>query len=222
MVARSHEFARERGFGAVVTASAPSANTDLAAVLQKNGLLPERWQFEMVADLHEEGVGSHEPAVPDGYSLATWEGVDQEEMRAAHNRAFVDHFAFTPWGPDMWQQWVWGSRNYRAELCFVLRDDDGGAVAAYIQASEYDAVFAATGKRDVYLSKVGTAPELRGRGLATFLLRVALHRYRQAGFDQSSLSVDSENPTGALAVYERVGFRTTTRWTNYRLGVAGG
>ena len=114
----------------------------------------------------------------------------------------------------MWRQWVSGSRNYRPELSLVLRDEQG-AVAAYIQASEYDAVQAATGKRDVFLSKVGTALELRRRGLAGLLLRHALHRYRQAGFDQSSLTVDSENPSGALAVYERVGFRTTMRWTDY-------
>ena len=72
------------------------------------------------------------------------------------------------------------------------------------------------------MSKVGTAPELRRRGLAGVLLRIALHRYRQAGFDRSSLDVDSENPTGALAVYERAGFRTTMRWTNYRLGSEAG
>ena len=221
MVARAHEYARERGLEAVVAASAPSTNTDLEAVFHKSGLLPERWQFEMVADLHEGGVGAEAPAVPDGYTLATWEGADQEEMRAAHNRAFVDHYAFTPWGPDMWRQWVSGSRNYRPELSLVLRDEQG-AVAAYIQASEYDAVFEATGKRDVFLSKVGTALELRGRGLASQLLRIALHRYREAGLDQSSLTVDSENSTGALAVYERAGFRTTMRWTNYRLGAQAG
>ena len=27
--------------------------------------------------------------------------------------------------------------------------------------------------------------------------------------------VDSENPSGALAVYERAGFLTTMRWTGY-------
>ena len=36
--------------------------------------------------------------MPDGYTLATWEGVDHEEMRAAHNRAFVGHYGFTPVG----------------------------------------------------------------------------------------------------------------------------
>ncbi len=214
MVERAHAHARERGLEASIAASAPSKNTDAEAVFGELGLRPKRWQFEMVADLNDEGVGSEPPSVPDGYTLATWAGVDQEEMRAAHNRAFVDHYAFSPWGVDMWRQWVSGSRNSRPELSLVLRDEQG-AVAAYIQASEYDAVQAATGKRDVFLSKVGTAPELRRRGLAGLLLRHALHRYREAGFDQSSLTVDSENPSGALSVYERVGFRTTMRWTDY-------
>ena len=217
MMARAHEYARERGLEAVVTGSAPSANIGLEAVFRENGLLPERWQFVMEADLHEEGVATEAPALPDGYTLSTWEGVDHDEMRAAHNRTFVDHYGFSPWGADMWQQWVAGSRNYRAELSLVLRDDRG-AVASYIQTGEYDAVFEATGRREAYVSKVGTVPERRRLGLASVLLRIALHRYRQAGFDRSTLDVDSENPTGALSVYERAGFRTTMRWTNYRLG----
>ena len=80
----------------------------------------------------------------------------------------------------MWQQWVSGSRNFRPELSLLLRDDEG-AVAAYIQTSEYDAVLEATGKRDAFVAKVGTVPEHRRRGLASLLLRIALDRYRQRG-----------------------------------------
>jgi mycothiol synthase len=49
------------------------------------------------------------------------------------------------------------------------------------------------------------------------MLRHALVRYREAGFDESSLDVDSENPTGALGIYERAGFEVESRWTNYAL-----
>jgi len=216
MVARAHEYARERGFEAVVIGSGPSANTDLEAVFGRHGLQPERWQFVMVADLHAEGLGSAAAGVPDGYTLSTWAGADHEELRAAHNRTFVGHYGFGPWDADMWQQWVSGSHSYRPELSLLLRDDQG-AVAAYVQTNEYDAVLEATGKRDAFVAKVGTVPEQRRRGLADLLLRIALDRYRQAGFDQSSLDVDSENPTGALSLYERAGFRTTTRNTSYRL-----
>ncbi|MET1060586.1 MAG: GNAT family N-acetyltransferase [Nocardioides sp.] len=216
MIARAREYARERGLEPVITGSGPSAIADLESVFRKNGLQPERWSFVMEADLRAEGVGTEAPAVPEGYTLSTWVGVDQEEMRAAHNIAFVGHYGFTPWGVDMWRQWVSGSRNFRPELSLILRDG-AGAVAAYIQTSEFDAVLEATGKRDAFVAKVGTTPEHRRKGLASLLLRIALHRYREAGFDLSSLDVDSENPTGALAIYERAGYRTTMRWTNYRL-----
>ena len=38
--------------------------------------------------------------------------------------------------------------------------------------------------------------------------------------DEASLDVDSENPTGALGVYQRAGFAVESRWTNYFLTVS--
>jgi len=216
MVARAHEYAAERGLGPVITGSAPSANTDLEAIFARQGLVPERWSFLMEADLHADEVGVDEPSVPDGYTLGTWEGIDHDEMRATHNIAFVGHYGFTPWSPEMWAQWVSTSRNFRPELSLVLRDASG-AIAAYVQTSEFDATQEVTGLREAFVAKVGTTPPHRRRGLASLLLRIALRRYREAGFDKSTLDVDSENPTGALGIYEKAGFTTTTRWTNFRL-----
>ena len=200
----------------VITGSAPSANADLAAIFARQGLVAERWSFLMEADLDDDEVGTDDPPFPDGYVLSTWEGIDHEEMRAAHNVAFVGHYGFTPWSREMWAQWVSGTRNFRPELSLVLRDG-AGAVAAYVQTAEFDATQQATGLRDAFVAKLGTAPQHRRRGLASLLLRTVLHRYREAGFDKSTLDVDSENPTGALGIYEKAGFRTTTRWTSYRL-----
>ncbi len=214
MVARAGEYARERGLQAVISGSAPSTNSDLASVFAASGLRPERWAFTMEADLRAHGVIPEEPTVPDGYVLSTWEGVDHEEMRAAHNVAFVGHYGFTPWSEQMWRQWVSGNRSFRPGLSLVLRHA-GGEVAAYLQTGEYEETFEVTGKRDAYVAKLGTAPGHRRRGLASVLLGIALRSYQRAGFDQASLGVDSENPTGALAIYERAGFRTKVRWTDY-------
>jgi mycothiol synthase len=216
MVERAHAYVRERGddLRAVVTATAPSDNTDLAAILETQGLLPARWSFMMLADLPE----TDEPAVslPDGYVLETWEGLDQDEIRLAHNAAFVGHPGWTPWSPEMWSQHVTNSRGFRPALSLLARAPEG-TIAAYVQTSEYDATTAATGIREAFVAKVGTLEEHRRRGLADALLREAMRRYRAEGFDRAALDVDSENPTGALGVYERVGFRTERRWTSYRL-----
>ncbi len=215
MVARARDHAAERGLVPVVTAGAISTDSGLDTVLRANRFEAQRWSFVMAADLRA-ATGTEEPPVPDGYTLSTWDGVDPEELRAAHNVAFVGHYGFTPWGEEMWQQWVSGNRNFRPGLSLVLRDSTGD-VAAYVQTNEFDAFREATGSRDAFVAKVGTAPAHRRRGLASLLLRIALNRFRQAGFDRASLEVDSENATGALAIYERAGFRTLLRWTSYLL-----
>jgi len=46
-----------------------------------------------------------------------------------------------------------------------------------------------------------------------------MRQYAEAGYDEASLDVDSENPTGALGVYQRAGFEVESRWTNYFLTV---
>jgi mycothiol synthase len=215
MLDRARAHVRERGedLRPVITATAPSHNTDLASILARHGLEAGRWSFVMDADLgatSDVGV-----SWPEGYRLETWEGLEQDEIRRAHNLAFPGHPGFTPWSPQMWSQWVTGSRSFRPALSLLLRGPDG-AIAAYVQTSEYHAVRAATGLREAYVAKVGTLGGHRRRGLATTLLREAMRRYREAGFDRAALDVDSENPSGALGVYERVGFRTQLRWTQYR------
>lgn len=215
MVLRAVDYAWERGLRPVVTASALSTNTDAERILRTEGLLPERWSFLMQAQLGVDPEGPA-PYLPEGYSVHTWVGVEHDEVRAAHNQAFVGHYGFTEWSAEMWEQWVSGSRGLRPALSLLARDE-AGAIAAYVQTSEYDAVAEATGIREAYVAKVGTLAEHRGRGLAGVLLRMALDRCRADGFDRAALDVDSENATGALGVYERAGFRTDLRWTSYRL-----
>lgn len=187
-------------------------------LLARIGMTPKRWSFLMTADLQTPPPAAELP--PDGLELRRYEPEMAAAMRAAHNAAFVDHPNFSPWSETMWQQWVTGSRSFRPELSFVVVDrEDPQMVAAYLQTAEYDAYQAATGRREAYVAKVGTRREHRGRGLAGMLLARALTEYRQAGYDVASLDVDSENPTGALGLYERAGFRVETRWADYEATV---
>lgn len=217
LVARAHDYVRERGedLRPVITASAPSENTDAASVFEQSGLRPERFAFVMVADL-KNGPAEPVPELPPGYTLHTWEGIDHDEIREAHNEAFVGHYGWSPWSAEMWTQWVSSARSLRPSLSLVARDREG-AIAAYIESGEFDAVAEVTGIREAFVVKVGTSPQHRRKGLGGVLLRIALDRYRHEGFDRAALDVDSENATGALGLYERAGFRTEMRWTNYRL-----
>jgi ribosomal protein S18 acetylase RimI-like enzyme len=191
-----------------------SRNTAQERLVADIGLLPDRWNFGMRAQL---GDSLPTPgALPEELRLHTYDESFSQAMHAAHNAAFADHPNFIPWTAVMWEQWVTGSRNFRPELSFVLvaesRPDE---VVAYVQSYEYDAYFQQTGRREAYVGKVGTLRDHRRQGLASTLLTHALHAYRAAGFDEASLDVDSHNPTGALGVYRRAGFEVESRWTNY-------
>ena len=217
LVARARDYVRERGedLRPIITGSAPSDNTDVASIFDRSGLRPERFSFVMMADL-KDGPLEPPPELLPGYTLHTWEGIDHDEIREAHNEAFVGHYGWSPWSAEMWTQWVADSRSLRPRLSLLARDR-AGAIAAYIETGEFVAVQEATGIREAFVVKVGTSPRHRRRGLAGVLLRIALARYRDDGFDRAALDVDSENATGALGIYERAGFRTDMRWTSYRL-----
>ena len=56
------------------------------------------------------------------------------------------------------------------------------------------------------VGSVGTLPEHRRRGLASWLVAEALGRLRQGGACHASLYVDGLNPTRAFDGYQKLGF----------------
>lgn len=215
MLTRADTYAAERGLALVARGACPSGHTVACGLLEEHGFVPHRWQFVMEVDL--AAPPAPVPDLPAGYTIVTWEGVEDDELRAAHNLAFDGfHPGFTPWDAPMWTQWVSGARAHRPALSLVARDGDGG-ITAYLQTAEFDAVAEATGRREAFVAKVGTSPEHRRSGLAAALLGRGLALYREAGFQVAALDVDSENPSGALGVYQRAGFSTAKQLTFYRL-----
>ena len=218
MLARADEAHGEkhRHLPAKITTSGRSDDTDQAELLASFGLLPDRWSFSMRVELAD--VDGAPPVLPDGLVLRRYDDSMAGAMMAAHNEAFLDHPNFTPWNDVMWKQWITESRSFRPELSFVIVEEHRpDRVVAYVQTAEFDAHFQATGRREGYVGKVGTLREFRGRGLASALLRHSLLAYRAAGMDEAALDVDSENPTGALGIYERAGFRVERRFADYVL-----
>ncbi len=213
---------QERGAPSTVAVKAQvSGHLDNAAqveLLEGAGYGAVNWSAIMRVQL--SGGGSVEPslasALPAGYRLHGYASAWSERTRSAHNAAFTDHWGFTAWSRDSWKQWEDDSRNARHEMSWVAEHHDApDDVAGYVMTHEYDAHQQATGRREAYLAKLGVRREYRGRGLATALLRIALERYAEAGYDESSLDVDTNNPTGAFELYERVGYVIESRTATF-------
>ncbi len=79
-----------------------------------------------------------------------------------------------------------------------------------------EADWEATGVREGWVGQLGVRRAWRRRGLATALLVRSMEAFRAAGLEAATLGVDTENPTGALGIYERVGFRPIRRFVRLR------
>jgi mycothiol synthase len=99
----------------------------------------------------------------------------------------------------------------RPDLSAVVLEQATGTVAGY-QLASHDADSAGTrGFREGYTDLLGVRRELRGRGIAQALLAEAVRRFAAAAMDRASLDAESENPTGALALYPKMGYTAVSR-----------
>jgi ribosomal protein S18 acetylase RimI-like enzyme len=91
----------------------------------------------------------------------------------------------------------------------------GSDVAGSVQCSIWATENEMLGLRRGWLDHVSVRRPWRRRGLAAALIVDALSGLQVAGMAEAALGVDAENPTGAVALYERLGFRATRTTLNY-------
>lgn len=189
-----------------------STNAPARDLLTGLGFEECRYFFDMTRPFDEP---LPEPPVPDGLRLVAFDPAYDEALRLAHNEVFLDHWGSTPRDAETWRTWYTGARAFRGDLSYLVLDGD--EIVAYVLGYEYVADTEATGVRDLYVGQVGTRRSYRGRGLAAATLARVMYEARRAGYAQASLGVDAANPTGALGLYERLGFHATRNFITYRL-----
>jgi mycothiol synthase len=176
-------------------------------LLERAGYRPVRWWYEMERDLSVPPPPP--PSPPDGLRLEPFGPDHHDAVRRAHNEAFAGHWGSSERDAREWAQWYTGSHAFRPEISFVMLDGD--EIAGYVLAYHWAADTEATGVKEAWVGQVGTRAAWRGRGVASTLLARALAACTDAGYQRAALSVDSENASGALGLYERLGFVVDAR-----------
>jgi ribosomal protein S18 acetylase RimI-like enzyme len=92
----------------------------------------------------------------------------------------------------------------------------GDEVAGLVLPMIFPANNEASGIRRGWLDRVSVRRPWRRRGVAAALMAAALEALRERGMEVASLGVDADNPSGALGLYERLGFRVDRRSAAYR------
>jgi mycothiol synthase len=193
----------------LVVGVAPGMAT-LEGLCRRAGLVAERWYRDMERPLTDL------PAVevPPGAELVRWTPDRDDDVRRAHNAAFTEHHGSSERDPATWQALFTGQRAFRPDLSVLAVAD--GAVVAYALAYVYEADARATGHRQIHFGQIGVLPEARGRGLATAVIAEGLRLGASNDCRTAGLNVDSDNVTGALRLYEALGFesiRTNVSWS---------
>ena len=150
--------------------------------------------------------------LPEGLELRPVLPEHHRTIFDADNEAFEDH---------------WGHRP-QTDGDFIARFDspavdtalwsvawDGDEVAGVVMTSIFPEENEAFGVRRGWLEHVSVRRPWRGRGLAKALCVDAFRVLREQGMDEAWLGVDGANPTGALGLYEGLGFEVARRWQAY-------
>ncbi len=149
-------------------------------------------------------------------------GEDDTELVTAHREAFADHYGILrqPFETDL-EEWrgLMQADDFDASLWFLAYAIEDGALvglcACYTEAPGDPA-------RGL-INDVGVRPAWRRRGIGQAMLLHAFGELHRRGIEEAVLTVDSENRTGATALYERVGMHPVrvnhTYVKELRLGV---
>ncbi len=186
-------------------------NPSHLALLQGSGSSIVRYFTEMTRPLDRPIPDLPFPPELEVVSFA--DGADRnisELVRLAHNDAFQDHWGSEPRDQESWQFTV-SHPEFRQDWSLALVDRTTGEVAAYQLGSHDPDSKVLLGHTEGYTDLLGVRRAWRGRGLAPALLAEAMKRYRASGMDNAGLGVDTENPSGALGLYERMGYEPTQR-----------
>jgi mycothiol synthase len=182
------------------------------ALYEKYGLTPIRYSYELIRPVSEvEAV----PEIP-GIDIVAWDPERDEELRQVTNASFADHWGSTPLDPEAWKHRL-ESFGVRLDLSYMALD--GNQIVGIMLAGHYPSDEELTGRLDGWIQTLGTLRSHRKRGIASALVLTACHVFRDEGFSHAALGVDSENPTGAYRLYQKLGFTELSKSVQHQLEV---
>lgn len=134
--------------------------------------------------------------LPPGVSVRRFEtGRDERTLWQVEESAFAEHFGFAPSPYESFEAEWYGTEDWDPSRV-LLAEVDGEVVG---ELAWFDTT------PDGYIANLGVLKEHRRRGIAKALLKIAFGDIAAAGLERATLSVDTENTTGAVALYRTVG-----------------
>ena len=196
------EVAKERHTPVKLRSSARAQDADRISVLTNCGFRVDRYFCRMARSLSEP---IPEPQFPEGFTLRLFPGEqDTEAWVEMFNQSFIDHWNHHDLTVEKFKYDL-AKPSYRKDLDLIAVAADG-TFAAFCYGEISQEECDRTGRNEGWICVLGTRRGFRKIGLGRAMLLAGLHRLKAAGVETAIIGVDTANPSGALRLYESVGF----------------
>jgi GNAT superfamily N-acetyltransferase len=179
------------------------------ALMEKTGYARQRFFYFMLRPL-DKPIPDYE--LPDGLETRP---VDESQLRQiwdAQNEAFRDHWGHIEGDEDDYKRWstdpVWDLSMWQVAW-------EGDEIAGIILNHEEKEDNAKLGVKWAFTDPISVRRPWRRRGLARNLILKSLKMLKELGYEHAALGVDTQNPSGALGLYESCGYEVDERWIVY-------
>lgn len=200
LLAQVEASARRRRFDSLTSIAVPE-DAVLWPLLERSGFTRSREILRMWRTLDGDLPA---PQWPAGVTVRSYANEDAPRVHTLLDATYAG------WDPDYvelahddWLAFMTDHDEFDPALWF-LAERDGVLVACALHWRETD------GKG--WVKDLVVHEDERGRGLGRALLEHGFRKYRERGVGRVGLKVDANNPTGAVRLYERLGFVVDRRY----------
>jgi len=194
----------------LVQAFVADANEAASALIRGAGYGPVTYMAQMVRPSVDD-VPDH--PLPDGLEIRPVRDEDIRTIWEADVEAFKDHWGFVDQSEEDYQRFI-EFPYHDPTLWKIAWDGEGvaGQVKSFIDTAQNDA----HGRQRGWTESISTSRRWRRRGVAKALIVESIRELAARGMTEVALGVHTENPNGAYALYEGLGYELVRTWTTYR------
>lgn len=193
--------------GLKIRTAANKLDTQLTKLFESRGFSLYRIYWQMLREHMAGDTDAFE--LPDGVEATQLElEPNLELLHRLEMESFKDHFG---WVPVSFSDW-------RTERLADDLADPAGNFVLFENGEPAGYVVYSRNRENIeggYIDKLGVLEQYRGRGYGELLLRMGIVYSAALGNTSIGLGVDSGNESGALKLYEKVGFGVNLGWAAY-------
>jgi ribosomal protein S18 acetylase RimI-like enzyme len=148
------------------------------------------------------------PKLENGLEMRLISEDEKKIWWATHQDSFSKHFGFVPRPFEEWKAMIDKAVGIDLNARWVLYLE--GQAVGFIECSDI--------KKDVgagFVDGIGVIQSQQGNGYGELMLRWAFAYYASIARSALELNVDTGNESGALRLYEKLGFKVKSSWQHF-------